>query len=95
LRAAAGAAKSRPGRLLRFASAVGAARRLPCAARSRGPSPNSLRSLRSLRSNKRRQVSCWSALRARATRPALLGASEALRSLPGRAFATTSVVFGW
>jgi len=51
-------AKPHPGRLLRFASAVDAARRLPCAARSRGPSPNSLRSLRSLRSNKRRQVSC-------------------------------------
>ena len=58
-------AKPHPGRLLRFTSAVAAARRLPCASRSRGLSPNSLRSLRSLRSNKRRQVSCGCALRAR------------------------------
>jgi len=58
-------AKPHPGRLLRFTSAVAAARRLPCASRSRGLSPNSLRSLRSLRSDKRRQVSCGCALRAR------------------------------
>ena len=37
VRDASGAAKARPGRLRRFASAVGAARRLPCDARSHGP----------------------------------------------------------
>ena len=36
----------------------------------------------------------WMRAARAATRPAMLGASEALRSLPGRAFATTSVVFG-
>jgi len=51
-------------------------RRLHCGARSCGPSPNSLRSLRSLRSNKRREVSLRSALRARAASPAFLVASE-------------------
>ena len=50
---AVSAAKARAGRPLRFTEAVGAAHRLPCGARSRGPSPNSLRSLRSLRSNNR------------------------------------------
>ncbi len=47
------AAKARPGMLRRAGSAVGALHRLPCAARSRGPSRNSLRELRSLRSNSR------------------------------------------
>ena len=44
--------------------AVGAAHRLPCAARLEGVPHNSLRSLRSLRSNRMRQVSPRSALRA-------------------------------
>ena len=44
--------------------AVGAARRLPCAARLEGVPHNSLRSLRSLRSDRMRQVSSRSALRA-------------------------------
>ena len=46
-----------------------------------------------LRSNRRRQVSSRSALRARATSPVLLSASEAPSDLPGRAFAETLVVF--
>ena len=37
VRVSVGAAKARPGRLRRFASAVGALRRLPCDARSHGP----------------------------------------------------------
>ena len=56
-------------------------RRLPSGARSRGPSPNSLRSLRSLRSNMRRQVSLRSALRARATSPVLL---RPVQAAPGQ-----------
>ena len=44
-------AKARAGGLQRAAWAVVAALRLPCDARSRGPAPNSLRSLRSLRSD--------------------------------------------
>ena len=60
-----GVAKARAGRLARFAGSVAASRRLPCDARSRGLSPNSLRSLRSLRSNRRRQVRSQLALRAR------------------------------
>ena len=45
-------AKARPGRRQRFIEAVSALLRLPCGARARGPSRNSLRSLRSS-SNKR------------------------------------------
>jgi hypothetical protein len=69
-------------------------RRLPCGAQSFGPSPNSLRSLRSLRSNMRRQVSSRSALRARAERLPFLSAAEARRHLPEHAFAGTLVLFG-
>ena len=60
--------------------------------RSSGPSPNSLRSLRSLRSNMRRQVSLRSARRARAESPALLSVSEARHRLPacGLALRSTS-----
>ena len=85
------AAKACPGRPQRTACAVAAARRLPCGAQSRGPPQNSLRSLRSLRSNRLRQVRGRSALRARATSLLLLGAPDARRSLPERAFAGTSV----
>ncbi len=67
--------------------------RLPSGAQSRGPSPNSLRSLRSLRSNRRRQVSLRSALRARATSPALLSAEEAPSDLPERTFAAPAFLF--
>src|SRR5664280_3209464 len=86
-------AKSRPGRPLRFAGAVGAVRRLPCDARSRGPVAElaafaALSTLRHLR-----RVRGGSALRARAASPALLGAPEALRDLPGRAFAPAPVFF--
>ena len=49
--AAVGATKRRAPGGRRFTSAVGAARRLPCGTRARGPAPNSLRSLRSLRSH--------------------------------------------
>ena len=52
-RAQRSAAKTCPGRLPRFAEAVFASLRLPCDARSRGPSLNSRRSLRSLCSNRR------------------------------------------
>ena len=68
-------------------------RRLPCGARSRGPSPNSLRSLRSLRSDRRRQVSSLSAPRARATSPPLLSAEEAPSGLPGPTFAEAVLAF--
>src|SRR5512134_2062378 len=44
-------AKPRAGMRRRSCAAVGPAGRLPCGARSRGPPRNSLRSLRSLRSN--------------------------------------------
>jgi len=44
-------AKAWPGSGFRFAAAVGPAGRLPCGARSRGLPQNSLRSLRSLRSD--------------------------------------------
>ena len=64
-------------------------RRLPCGAQARGPSPNSLHSLRSFRSDMRRQVSPRSALRARATSLPLLGAEEALRPAAGCGFAGT------
>ena len=46
------AAKACAGRPQRFSEAVGASHRLPCDARGRGPSHNSLRSLRSLCSDK-------------------------------------------
>lgn len=55
------------------------------------PSHNSLRSLRSLRSNKCDESEDDRAARG-ATRPALLGAPEALRNLPGRAFAETAAL---
>ena len=51
-------------------------RRLHSGAQSRGPSPNSLRALRALRSDRRRQVSLQSALRARAASLPLLVAPE-------------------
>jgi hypothetical protein len=72
-----------------FVSGLSAARRLPCGARLDGPAHNSLRSLRSLRSNRMRQKCLRGALRARAVNPALLGASHAGRAPPGRPFAAT------
>ena len=54
--------------------AVGAARRLPCAARLEGVPHNSLRSLRSLRSDRMRQVSPRSSLRSPPSRLALQAA---------------------
>src|SRR5688572_2064894 len=48
-------AKPRPGMRRRSCTAVCPAGRLPCAPRSHGPRRNSLRSLRSLRSNNRRE----------------------------------------
>jgi len=65
VRVEVGAAKARPGRLRRFASAVGAARRLPCDARSRGPVAE-LTALPAVASfGQRRRVRRRSALRAR------------------------------
>ena len=52
-----------------------------------GPAHNSLRSLRSLRSDRMRQKCLRSALRARAVNPALPRASHAGRTPPGRRFA--------
>ncbi len=83
------AAKGCPGRARRATEAVGAARRLPCGARVHGPAHNSLRSLRSLRSDRMRQKCPRGALRARAMNPALRGASHAPRALPGQPFAGT------
>jgi len=83
-------AKGRPGGARPATEAVGAARRLPSGARLHGPAHNSLRSLRSLRSDRMRQKCLRSALRARAVNPALLGASHAGRAPPGRPFAATS-----
>lgn len=83
------AAKGWAGGLRPAAEAVVAARRLPCGARVHGPAQNSLRSLRSLRSDSLRQVSLRSALRARAMNPALLGASHAGPSPPAQPFAAT------
>src|SRR5262252_9462472 len=80
-------AKGRSGRLLRLAESVGAAHRLPCDARPHGPSPNSLRSLRSLRSNNGDESDLWMRAARAAMSPALLSASDALRSRPERPFA--------
>ena len=78
------AAKGCEGGAQRATEAVVAARRLPCGARVHGPAHNSLRSLRSLRSDRMRQVSLRSALRARAMNPALLGPCRPRRaSRPG------------
>ena len=86
-----GAAKARAGRPWRFAEAVGARADCPAMLGPMAPPPNSLRSLRSLRSDSRRESDGRCALRARATSPALLGASEAHHGLPARAFRTICV----
>jgi hypothetical protein len=92
IRATVGAAKARPDRPEGFASAVGGyADFLPVlglVARRRTHSAP----FGPLRSNRRRQVSPRSALRARATSPALLSADEAPSGLPERAFAEALVV---
>jgi len=87
-------AKPRPGSAQRFSEAVGAARRLPCGTRARGPSRNSLRSLRSLRLGQARRVRRRSALTRAASGPAFLGASQARHGLPGHASADTKEVRG-
>ena len=69
------ATKPRSGRVCRFASAVDAAHRLLCGARTRGPSRNSRRSLRSLCSDTATSQSTKRAARA-ATQPPLLDASH-------------------
>ena len=79
LSAAGGAAKARAGRLTRFAGAVGAVRRLPCAARSRGPVAE-LASFATLTALKQlRQVRSRFALRAR---PRALRCSALQRRAP-------------
>ncbi len=83
------AAKGCPGGARRATEAAAASRRLPCGARVHGPAHNSLRSLRSLRSDRMRQKCPRGALRARAMNPALLGASHARRAPPGQPFAGT------
>ena len=82
-----------PGRVPGEEQSAGTVLRPGTLHRSRGPSPNSLRSLRSLCSNMRRQVSSRSALRARATTPVLLSAEEAPSDLPERTFAAPAFVF--
>ncbi len=49
------AARAVAGLMVRGSALAG---RLPCAARNLGPAPNSLHSLYSFRSNRRRQVGC-------------------------------------
>ena len=71
----------------------GRLRRLPCGTRSHGRVANSLRELRSLRSDSRDEVRLRSALRAPAMGAAFLGASQAHRRLCGSYFAETLVVF--
>ena len=58
-----------------------------CDARPHGPSPNSLRSPRSLRSNNGDESDSWKRAARAAMSPALPGASDALRSRPGRLLA--------
>jgi len=84
------AAKGRPGGARRATEAAFAALRLPCGARVPGPAHNSLRSLRSLRSDRMRQKCLRGSLRSRAMNPALLGASHARRAPPERPFAGSS-----
>ncbi len=87
------AAKGCPGGARRATEAVGAARRCPAPlwCRRSGPWPGaySLRSLRSLRSDRMRQKCPRGALRARAMNPALRSASHARRAPPGQPFAGT------
>jgi len=82
------AAKGCPGAARRADEAASASLRLPCGARVHGPAHNSLRSLRSLRSNRMRQKCLRGSLRSRAMNPVLLGASYARRTAPGQPFAT-------
>lgn len=65
--------------------------RLLCGARSLGPAPNSLRGLRPLRSDKRREVRLRSVLRTRPQSPALLDATHGAQEQCGRCFATSPV----
>ena len=92
---------TRPARQSRTRTARGASarrpspvrRRLPCGTRSHGLVANSLRELRSLRSDSRDEVRSRSALRALAMGAAFLGASQAHRGLCGFGFAAALVVF--
>ena len=88
------AAKARPGRRQRFTLAVAGYADSPAVLGLPARRRNSLRSLRSLRSDSRRQVSARSALRARAESPPFLSAKEAHCHLPERAFAETFLMFG-
>ncbi len=87
-------ARAAVGSAARFSEAVGAARRLPCDARAPGPRQNSLRCLRQLRSNNRRESDHEAGLsfgRPAAGRTALLGASQAHAALPTAARAGVEV----
>ena len=68
-------------------------RRLPCGTRTHGLVANSLRELRSLRSDSRDDVGSRGALRALALGAAFLGASQAHRSLSESSFAEALVMF--
>jgi hypothetical protein len=70
----------------RWRSACG---RLLCGARSLGPAPNSLRGLRPLRSDKRREVRLRSVLRTRPQSPALLDATHGAQEQCGCCSATS------
>src|SRR6185369_7489387 len=73
-------------------AAVGPVRaRLPCGARRQGPPQNSLRSLRSLRSDSRGESDVEArALRALTLPAALLGAAKSLRRPPAHGFACST-----
>ena len=75
------------GAALRAEEAVGAARQLPCDARTAGLVADSLRSLRSLHSDRGDEIRGTKRAARAATRPALLGASDARNAAPapGRA----------
>ena len=78
-----GAATRHPGRARRSGEAVSASLRLPCAARDRGPVAQLPPFAALTVVGHAQRVRSRSALRARASTPALLGDSHARRALPG------------
>jgi hypothetical protein len=85
-------ATGHPGRAQRLGEAVVAARRLPCAARLRGPVAQLPPFAALTVVGQSRRVRARGALRARAPNPVLLGASHAHWSLPGCSVAEPQVV---
>ena len=96
VRRGAARAEARAGGRLRFAAAVAAKRRLPCAARPAVASQNSLRSLRSLRSNSRDESD--DEARASARRPRVCAARRRSRRCacrPPAPLREPAVDFSW